>query len=92
MTQIFLNFNLYIKISYNYYKHIFEKMDKQRDQFIMKLNNPNNWKSSFIDSNMIDYIINNAILYRLNEDAQRYFESYILKNGFSKSPPVYRPK
>ena len=50
------------------------------------------WTPLYMFDDFVDYIINNRILYRLNEDAQQYFESYITKNCFSKPPPVYCPK
>lgn len=56
------------------------------------INNKQNRTSLYISENVVDYIIENAILYRLNKDAQRYFELYIVKKCFSKGPPVYRLK
>ena len=47
------------------------------------------WTPLYMFDDFVDYIINNGILYRLNKDAQQYFESYITKNCFSKPPPVY---
>lgn len=53
------------------------------------INNKQNRTSLYISENVVDYIICNGILYRLNEDAQRYINSYILKKYFSKPPPIY---
>lgn len=47
------------------------------------------WTSLYMFDNFVDYIINNAILYRLDEDAKRYFNSYITMNCFLKAPSVY---
>lgn len=50
------------------------------------------WTPLYIFDNFVDYITCNGILYSLNKDAQRYFESYITMKYFSKGPPVYCPK
>ena len=42
------------------------------------INNKQNQTSLYISENVIDYIICNGILYHLNEDAQRYINSYII--------------
>lgn len=47
------------------------------------------WTPLYMFDGFVNYIITNAILLELDNNAQQYFRSYITDNCFPNPPPIY---